>query len=72
MCGGNVAGGVDVSCSGLACVVPGELCSTVLSGVVFSDSGTWIPDVLSLKAGTVKHLGPVSYTHLTLPTNHRV
>ena len=49
--------GVDVSCSELACLVPGELCIMVLSGVVFSDSGTWIPDVLSLKAGTVKRFG---------------
>ena len=34
MCGDNLAGGVDASCSGRACLVPGDLCSTVLSGVV--------------------------------------
>ena len=45
MCGENLARGVDASCSGLTCLVPGDLCSMVLSGVVFSDSGTRIPGV---------------------------
>ena len=40
MCGKNLAFRVDASCSGLACLVPGDLCDMVLSGVVFSDSGT--------------------------------
>ena len=57
MCGENLAHGVNASCSGLVCLAPGGLCSTVFSGVVFSDSGTWIPGVLLLKAGALKRFG---------------
>ena len=45
MCGENLARGVDVSSSGLVCLVPGDLWSMVLSRVTFSDSGTRIPGV---------------------------
>ena len=67
MCGGNLAGGVDASCSGLACLVPGELCSKVLSGAVFSDSGTWIPAVLLPKTDMFLNLVETQFHNVVLP-----
>ena len=37
----------------LSHLVPGDLCGTVLSGVVIFYSGTWIPGVLLLKTATL-------------------
>ena len=67
MCGENLAHGVNASCSGLVCLAPGGLCSTVFSGVVFSDSGTWIPAVLLPKTDMFLNLVETQFHNVVLP-----
>ena len=52
-------------------LLTGEAVSNVFNDVMELDSGTG--DCMVLRGISARSdIGPVSYTHLTLPTNHRV